>query len=43
MPIAEDAAALHAHAALEEVDASATLVAVGRYLGASEEFEFGHR
>ena len=38
MPITQDATTLSAHASLDEVDASATLVAVGGNLRASKYF-----
>ena len=41
--IAENASALHAHTALEKINATPTLVAVRGNVGAAEELEFGHR
>lgn len=42
MPVTQDATALDAHASLEEVDASTTLVAVGGDLRAAKYFVPGH-
>ena len=42
MPVAEDPAASHADAALDQVDAAAALIAVGSHFGAAEELELLH-
>jgi hypothetical protein len=42
MPVAQDSAALHTDTALDQVDPSAALVAVGRQFRAAEELELFH-